>query len=132
MVADDRHVDSGLTNPTVNVRIVLAVLWICQFTLWFLGGIIALLQEIGEPTTDTPILGISGFLGSGMKRKVAFGPRDGGLVTMSSSGGRSDGVVEVTTVAHADRHLHGTFLPTFCDHGLGLTAPEFGISFHFS
>ena len=45
--------DPSLANPRVNVRVFLAVLWICHFILWIFGDMFALLQEMGEPTTDT-------------------------------------------------------------------------------
>ena len=46
---------SGLVNPKVNVRIVLAALWICHFILWIFGDMFTLLQEMGEPATDTSV-----------------------------------------------------------------------------
>jgi hypothetical protein len=33
----------------------LAVLWICHFILWIFGDMFSLLQEMGEPATDTSI-----------------------------------------------------------------------------
>ena len=50
------QVDSGLVDPKVNIRILLAVLWICHFILWIFGDMFALLQEMGEPVTDASIL----------------------------------------------------------------------------
>lgn len=44
-----------LTDPKVNVRAVLAVLWICHFILWIFGDMFTLLQEMVEPVTDTVI-----------------------------------------------------------------------------
>ncbi len=44
-----------LQDPKVNIRIVLAVLWICHFILWIFGDMFALLQEMGEPATDTSV-----------------------------------------------------------------------------
>jgi hypothetical protein len=49
------RVDSGLANPKVNVRVLLAVLWICHFILWIFGDMFSLLQEMGEPATDTSV-----------------------------------------------------------------------------
>jgi hypothetical protein len=49
------EVDSGLVNPTVNVRVVLAVFWICHFILWIFGDMFALVQEMTEPATETAI-----------------------------------------------------------------------------
>ena len=52
-------VDAGLVNPTVNVRTMLAVFWICHFILWIFGDMFTLLQEMTEPVTDTSILYIA-------------------------------------------------------------------------
>ena len=43
-------------NPKVNIRILLAVLWICHFILWVFGDMFSLLQEMGEPVTDSALL----------------------------------------------------------------------------
>ena len=48
--------DTGLANPKVNIRVLLAVLWICHFILWIFGDMFSLLQEMGEPVTDSLIL----------------------------------------------------------------------------
>jgi hypothetical protein len=45
-----------LVNPRANIRIVLAVLWICHFILWIFGDMFTLMQEMGERTTDSAIL----------------------------------------------------------------------------
>ena len=45
-----------LVNPKVNIRILLAVLWICHFILWIFGDMFSLLQEMGEPVTDSVFL----------------------------------------------------------------------------
>ena len=45
-----------LVNPKVNIRILLAVFWICHFILWIFGDMFSLLQEMGEPVTDSAIL----------------------------------------------------------------------------
>ena len=55
MVAEER-IDAGLGNPKVNIRTLLAVLWICHFILWIFGDMFALLQEMGEPVTDSALL----------------------------------------------------------------------------
>ena len=53
---DDQHVPpSALVDAKVNVRIVLAMLWICHFILWIFGDMFTLLQNMGEPATDTVI-----------------------------------------------------------------------------
>ncbi len=54
-----KRADSGLVNPTVNIRILLAVFWICHFMLWTFGDMFSLLQEMGEPVTDSLILFIA-------------------------------------------------------------------------
>jgi hypothetical protein len=55
-VAGKAQVDSGLVDARVSVRTQLAVLWICHFILWIFGDMFALLQEMGEPATDTWVL----------------------------------------------------------------------------
>ena len=45
-----------LANPTVNIRVVLALLWVCHFLLWTFGDMLTLLQEMEEPITDSLIL----------------------------------------------------------------------------
>ncbi len=42
-----------LANPSVNIRTLLAVLWLGHFMLWTFGDMFALLQEMGEPVTET-------------------------------------------------------------------------------
>ena len=44
--------ESEFKNPDVNIRIVLASLWICHFLLWTFGDMFALLQETTEPLTE--------------------------------------------------------------------------------
>ena len=44
--------ESELKNPIVNVRIVLASLWISHFLLWSFGDMFSILQETTEPLTD--------------------------------------------------------------------------------
>lgn len=52
-MGDDKRAD--LANPTVNVRVLLAVFWICHFILWIFGDMFTLMQEMGEPATDTSV-----------------------------------------------------------------------------
>ena len=59
LIVGDGQVDSGLVDPKVNVRTVLAVLWICHFILWIFGDMFSLLQQMNEPVTDTAILFIA-------------------------------------------------------------------------
>ena len=56
IVGTEEQVESGLANPKVNVRILLAVFWLCHFLLWTFGDMMSLLQEMGEPVTDSLIL----------------------------------------------------------------------------
>ena len=55
-MGDKERVDSGLVNPKVNIRILLAVFWVCHFILWIFGDMFTLLQEMSEPATDAWVL----------------------------------------------------------------------------
>mgnify|MGYP001826573214 FL=1 len=44
-----------MMDTKVNVRIQLAMLWICHFILWIFGDMFTLLQEMSEPATDTAV-----------------------------------------------------------------------------
>jgi hypothetical protein len=55
-VVDQEVPESGLVDTKVNIRILLAVFWICHFLLWTFGDMFSLLQEMGEPVTDSLIL----------------------------------------------------------------------------
>ena len=48
--------DSSLVNPKVNIRMLLAVFWICHFILWIFGDMFTQAQEMGEVATDSLIL----------------------------------------------------------------------------
>jgi hypothetical protein len=52
----EEQTGSGLVNPKVNIRILLAVFWICHFLLWTFGDMLSLLQEMDEPINDSVIL----------------------------------------------------------------------------
>ncbi len=54
-MVDQRTSKSSLVDPKVNIRTMLAVLWICHFILWIFGDMFSLMQEMGEPATDTTI-----------------------------------------------------------------------------
>jgi len=54
-VVDHEAPESGLMDTKVNVRIQLAMLWICHFILWIFGDMFTLLQEMSEPATDTAV-----------------------------------------------------------------------------
>ena len=51
----ERQSASELADPKVNIRIVLAFLWICHFILWIFGDMFSLVQEMTEPATSTSI-----------------------------------------------------------------------------
>ncbi len=51
-----RPVRTGLVDPKVNIRILLAAFWISHFLLWTFGDMFALNQGMGEPATSTLIL----------------------------------------------------------------------------
>jgi hypothetical protein len=48
--------DTQLVDVKVNVKIVLAALWIAHFLLWTFGDMAALLQEITEPIDNNSLL----------------------------------------------------------------------------
>mgnify|MGYP001826497111 FL=1 len=53
---EDQEVpESSLVDMRVNVRVMLAVFWICHFILWIFGDMFTLVQEMSEPATDTSI-----------------------------------------------------------------------------
>ena len=54
-MGNEEQADSGLVDPKVNIRTLLAVLWICHFILWIFGDMFTLLQEMGEPATETSV-----------------------------------------------------------------------------
>jgi hypothetical protein len=56
IVASEEQVDAGLVNPTVSIRVLLAVFWMCHLMLWTFGDMFSLTQEMGEPVTDSLIL----------------------------------------------------------------------------
>jgi len=45
-----------LVDPKINVRIVLAALWITHFLLWTFGDMVSLLQETTEPISNNLLL----------------------------------------------------------------------------
>jgi hypothetical protein len=55
-VVDDVKVPQpSLVDAKVNVRILLAMFWICHFILWIFGDMFTLLQDMGEPANDTAV-----------------------------------------------------------------------------
>lgn len=71
-MASEEQPNSGLVNPKVNIRVLLAVFWICHFILWIFGDMFSLLQEMGEPVTDTSILLIAPTTAIVLTLMVAF------------------------------------------------------------
>jgi hypothetical protein len=61
-----------LVNPEVNIRVLLAVLWICHFILWIFGDMFSLLQEMGEPVTDSALLFVAPTTAIVLTLMVAF------------------------------------------------------------
>ena len=55
-MTSEGQADTGLADPKVNIRLQLAVFWICHFILWIFGDMFSLLQEMDEPATDTAVL----------------------------------------------------------------------------
>jgi hypothetical protein len=55
-VVSQEQAELGIGNTKVNIRILLAVFWICHFLLWTFGDMFSLLQEMGEPVTDSLLL----------------------------------------------------------------------------
>ena len=55
-MVSEEEAESGMVNTKVNIRILLAVFWICHFLLWTFGDMFSLLQGMGEPVTDSLIL----------------------------------------------------------------------------
>jgi hypothetical protein len=56
VVVNEAQVDSELVDSKVNIRTVLAVLWICHFILWIFGDMFSLSLDMVEPVTDTAVL----------------------------------------------------------------------------
>ena len=72
VVGNGEQTDAGLVDPKVNIRTLLAVLWVCHFILWIFGDMLALLQEMDEPVTDTSILYIAPTTAIVLTLMVAF------------------------------------------------------------
>ena len=54
-MSNDVRVEPGLTDPKVNIRAVLAALWVYHFILWIFGDMFTLVQEMSEPATSTAV-----------------------------------------------------------------------------
>jgi hypothetical protein len=72
MVGNSDQTAAELANSTVNIRILLAFLWICHFILWIFGDMLSLLQEMDEPVTDTATLYIAPTTAIVLTLMVAF------------------------------------------------------------
>jgi hypothetical protein len=57
----------------VNIRVVLALLWICHFILWIFGDMFSLNQEMGEPVTATAVLFVAPTTAIVLTLMVVFG-----------------------------------------------------------
>ena len=55
-MSSEGRTSSSLVNREVNPRVVLALFWVCHFILWIFGDMLSLLQEMGEPVTDSSVL----------------------------------------------------------------------------
>ena len=55
-MSSEGQTSSSLVNREVNPRVVLALFWVCHFILWIFGDMLSLLQEMGEPVTDSSVL----------------------------------------------------------------------------
>jgi hypothetical protein len=55
----EKRAESNLLGTKVNIRILLAALWICHLLLWTFGDMFSLLQGMGEPVTDSLFLFIA-------------------------------------------------------------------------
>ena len=71
-VVKEEQADSVLIDPKVNIRILLAVFWICHFILWIFGDMFTLVQEMGEPATDSLILFIAPTTAIALTMMVVF------------------------------------------------------------
>lgn len=75
-----------MLDARVSVRTQLAVLWICHFILWIFGDMFTLLQDMGEPATDTWVLMVAPSTAIVLVLVVAFTligrPRPVRLVTL--------------------------------------------------
>lgn len=71
-MSETEQMRPGLVNPTVNIRILLALLWVCHFLLWTFGDMLSLLQEMGEPVTDSMLLLVAPTTAIGQALMVVF------------------------------------------------------------
>lgn len=71
-MGDEARVDVGLVDSKVNIRTLLAMFWVCHFILWIFGDMFALLQEMGEPATDTAVLFVAPTTAIVLTLMVAF------------------------------------------------------------
>lgn len=52
----DKDRGAVLKDKEVNIRVLLAALWICHFLIWTFGDMLSLLQQENEPIEDSVIL----------------------------------------------------------------------------
>ncbi|MCW4013643.1 MAG: hypothetical protein NWF07_11715 [Candidatus Bathyarchaeota archaeon] len=55
----ERHSQNQTPNSKTSTRILFSALWISHFLLWSFGDMLTLLQETGEPITETIIMVIA-------------------------------------------------------------------------
>ena len=55
-MGSEEQADSGLVDSRVNIRVLLAVFWICHFILWIFGDMFTQAQGMGESVTDSLVL----------------------------------------------------------------------------
>ncbi len=46
-------IEKDLFDPRINVKIIIASLWISQFLIWTFGDMLSLLQKLDEPAANT-------------------------------------------------------------------------------
>lgn len=68
-----RNVDNkGLADPKVNIRILLAALWICHFILWIFGDMFTILLGMNESITEEAVLYVAPTTAIVLTLMVAF------------------------------------------------------------
>ena len=72
IVIVNQQLQPTLVDTKVNIRVLLAALWVCHFILWIFGDMFSLLQGMGEPATDTLILFIAPTTAIVLTLMVAF------------------------------------------------------------
>ena len=71
-MGDDMPPQWNVVDTEVNVRMLVAMLWVCHLILWIFGGMFTLPQGMGEPATDTAIRSIAPSTAIGLTLIVVF------------------------------------------------------------